>query len=94
MIDTIKNDLRISHNKLDKDINDNIESCILNLNMAGVYPLKKEDKNYDELIKTAIKYYCRWVYDFNGKGEVYQKAFENLKMSLSLSGDYNVQPGN
>ena len=47
----------------------------------------KED---DALIIKACELYVKWQEDFDGKSENYQKAYEKLRDSLSLCGDYNV----
>ena len=83
MLDKIKKSLRISHNKLDDDIESNIQACLLDLTIAGV-----NAKIEDELITQAVKLYCKWQYDFFGNADRFEKAYYNLKMSLALSGDY------
>lgn len=90
MVDLIKTDLRISHSQLDNDIESTINACELDLKLVGIKLNKDSEGNYDALIQKAITLYCRFFYDFNGKGEQYQKAYENLKRVLSLCGDYNV----
>lgn len=84
MLDKIKKSLRISHNKLDDDIQSNIDACLLDLAIAGVNTII-----VDELIMQAIKFYCKWQYDFCGNADRYEKAYYNLKMALALCGDYN-----
>lgn len=80
----IKTDLRISHNKLDADIQSTMDACTLDLGMAGV---KKSEP--DALIDKAIKLYCRWQFDYNGKADQYERAYQALRTAMSLCGDYN-----
>ena len=87
MLDKVKTDLRIAHSLLDDDIQSNIDACLLDLSIAGV-----ENTDIDDaLITKAVCLYCRWQYDYAGKGDRYEKAYVSLKAALSLSGDYNVQ---
>lgn len=80
----VKRDLRISHAKLDDDIEQIMESARLDLAMSGVDAMKD-----DALMDTAVKLYCRWQYGFCGKPEQYERAYTALKQALSLCGDYN-----
>ncbi|MFM1542294.1 hypothetical protein ABGF49_07745 [Helcococcus ovis] len=83
MLEKAKTDLRISHNKLDADIQDNIASCELDLKRLGVNP------NLDnQLVQKAIKLYLRWQYNFENQAERYMKAYYDLASSMSLSKDY------
>lgn len=83
MLEKVKNDLRISHSKLDDDIQDNIEACKLDLKRVGV----DIDKN-DQLVEKAIKLYIRWQYNFENQADRYMLAYKNLRNALSLCGDY------
>ena len=89
MLQKMKKSMRISHNDLDSDIERNIETCKLDLNVAGVW-----FKNVDSLIEKAIELYLKWQYDYGGKGEQFEKAYRNLKDALGLCGDYNVRSDN
>lgn len=81
----IKLALRITHTKLDDDITDTINACLLDLNIAGIHI---DIDTIDELATQAIKLYCKWQYDYLNKGDQYQKAYEQLKIAMSLCGDY------
>lgn len=83
MLNVVKQSLRIKHSKLDDDIQDDINACQQNLNMAGI--IWKED---DALIRQAVKLYCRWQYNFEGEANRYKEAYDSLKVALALSGDY------
>lgn len=86
MLDNMKMALRIRHGSLDDDINGNISACSLDLKRAGIKAF--EENNADALITKAMELYCKWQYDFGGKGEQYHRAYEQLRNALSLSGDY------
>lgn len=84
----VKTDLRISHSQLDTDISLNIDSCLLDLKLAGV---NNRDVT-DAIIKKAIILYCRANIGFSKDSEKFQMAYNRLKDALALSGDYNTEP--
>ena len=87
MLEKVKLSLRIKHFKLDDEINDLIEACKIDLSMAGV---RKIDET-DPIIVRAVIIYCKANFGLdNSDSEKYQKAYDLLKQSLSLCGDYNV----
>lgn len=85
MLDAVKKDLRISHDKLDDDIQSNIEVALKLTEVAGVIP----DRS-DTLIIRLVKDYCRWKYNFEGEGERYRVAFEDLLGTLSMSQEHKL----
>lgn len=86
MLEHIKNALRITHDRLDDTIQNNIDACLLDMGRVGI----KQNMETDPLIIKACELYIKWQEDFDGKTENYQKAYEKLRDSLSLCGDYNV----
>ena len=88
MLEKVKLALRIKSNKTDEDILDLIEACKIDLTTAGVKKINKDDA----LIIQAVKLYCKANYGLdNDDSEKYSKAYETLKISLALCGDYNVE---
>lgn len=88
MIDKIRKSLRISTNKTDDEIQDLISACKLDLSIRGI---KKIDED-NPLIFQAIKLYCKANFGLDNKdSEKYTKAYEGLRDSLSLCGEYNVE---
>lgn len=85
MIEKVKADLRISHDKLDLDITDNIEACKLDLKRVGI-----DIEKSDQLMEKAIKLYCRWQYNFENQADRYMTAYKQLRNALSLSSDYRA----
>lgn len=85
MLEKVREDLRIKHNSLDNSIQGDIDACKVDLELAGVYNINVRDP----LVQKAICLYCRWQINYEDAAERYQKAYESLKMSLALCGDYN-----
>jgi len=75
----IKQGLRISHGKLDEDIQADIDACLSDLRMVGVIYADESDP----LIYNAVKLWCRSLYtDDTAKASEYLKRYEALKASL------------
>ena len=81
----IKQSLRTSHNKLDDDIQADIDACLADLRLVGVTYADETDP----LIYNAIKLWCRSLYtDDTAKGAEYLKRYEALKASLMMAEGY------
>lgn len=82
----IKTGLRISHDKLDDDILDEIDVCIADLELAGIV---HADVETDLLIFNAIKLWCKAAYsDDIVKSAEYRKRYEELKACLMMAEGY------
>lgn len=88
MLEKIKLALRISHDALDADIESNISACMHDLQRVGVSPSAAIKSSEDPLITKAAELYCKWQYDFNGKGEQFKAAYEDLRDAMSLCSKY------
>ncbi len=96
ILDDVKTALRISHNSLDGDISDLIESARSDLLISGISSGKLQMDievdflvDVDPLIKRAIIIYCKFQNESdNAKAERFQKSYDMLKTHLSLAGDY------
>lgn len=86
MLGKIKESLRIKHSATDNDLNDMILACKLDLKRVGI--VKLDDA--DALIIQAVKIYVKWQLNFEGEADRFRVAYERMRDSLSLSGDYNV----
>lgn len=86
MLELIKVALRISHSALDNEIMSIINACERDLSNVGI--IVDEE---DALIIQAVRLYCRWQFNYENQADRYEKAFNSLKISLALSGDYNEQ---
>lgn len=94
LLESVKLALRVSHNKLNPEIQDLMDAARLDLIQAGVSFEKVKDEQ-DALIRRAITVYCKANFGLDDKDtisskELYQKSYESIKQHLSMSGDYNV----
>lgn len=84
-LDKIKQALRTSHNKLDDDIQADIEACLADLQLAGVIHKGEEDP----LIFNAIKLWCRSLYtDDPVKAAEWHRRYNGLKACLMMAEGY------
>ena len=84
-IDKIRLGLRISHNKLDDDIQADIDACLSDLQIHGVIHKSKEDP----LIFNAIKLWCRSLYtDDSAKAAEYYVRYVALRDCLKAAEGY------
>lgn len=84
MLEAVKQNLRISGDALDDDLQDDIEAALADLARVGI---DITDQSQPLIIK-AVKLYCRWQQDYMGKGEQYSKAYTGLMQALAVAGDY------
>lgn len=92
MLDAIKLSMRITHDKLDADITSTIDAALLDMGRVGinVSEIKPADKStYDALEQKCVEFYCKWLFDYLGKADAWQKAYAALRDAMSLCGDYN-----
>ncbi len=87
LLDRLKTALRISHSKLDDEIEQYIQSCLEDLQRVGV-EIPANAENVTPLLETAAKLYIMAKYDYLGKGQQYQIDYEKLRDALSLSFKY------
>lgn len=90
ILEKVKADLRFDFDDLDNDVSDNISAALLELRAAGV---KSGTEEMDMLTLRAVKLYCRWQYNFDGRAEQYEKAYSALKTALSLDTDHREGVG-
>jgi hypothetical protein len=85
ILNNIKLALRISHSKLDADIQADIDACLADLKACGVIYAGEDDP----LVYNAIKLWCRSLYtDDPGKGAQYMDRYEKLKACLMMAEGY------
>lgn len=88
MIDDVKIALRITSGAFDGEIADLIAAARQDLVLSGVLPIKANNNN-DTLIKRAIISYCKAHFGYGNKdAQRLEMAYNLLKMSMTLSGDY------
>ena len=85
ILEKIKQSLRISHSKLDEDVQSDIDACLADLKACGVIYADESDP----LIFNAIKLWCRSLYtDDIAKGAEYLRRYESLKACLMVMEGY------
>lgn len=94
MLDKIKLALRISHNKLDDDIQHNITAALLDMQRVGIKVDDKPDDKPDDIICSACEMYIKWQYDYLGKGAQWERNYTQLRNALSQSSNYMDGDGN
>ena len=84
-LNKIKQGLRITHTKLDEDIQADIAAGIADLRAVGIVYADETDP----LIFNAIKLWCRSLYtDDTTKAAEYLKRYEALKACLMMAEGY------
>lgn len=84
-LQNIKVALRISHDKLDEDIQSDIEACLADLKVCGVVYAP----DTDPLIFNAIKLWCRAMYTTDSvKGAEYLRRYNSMKACLMMAEGY------
>jgi len=86
MLKAVKLALRKTGNEFNSEILSIIESCKIDLEIAGIVKIKDDDP----LILRAVILYAKGHFGFNNTGEQFLASYEALKVSLCLSGDYNA----
>lgn len=96
MFDKVKNALRVKTEAFDDEIQDLIDACKADLRLVGVNvpedtPAEgKEATAGDPLITRAIVLYAKANFGYSEDSEKYRAAYDYLKCSLSLAGDYHA----
>lgn len=84
-LEKIKLAIRISHNKLDEDIQADIDACLADLRVCGIIHAEESDP----LILNAIKLWCRSLYtDDTAKAAEWQRRYDALKACLMNAEGY------
>lgn len=87
IVDKVREALRITHKKLDAELEDVIAACKTDLKIAGINKLNDDDP----LVQQAIKTYAKAEYEQDvNKANRLTQAYVSLKISMSLCGDYDV----
>lgn len=84
-LEKIKLAIRRSHDKLDSDLQDEIDACLADLRLVGVIYATEEDP----LILSAIKLWCRSVNtDDSAKAAEWRARYDSLKACLMVAEGY------
>lgn len=81
--------LRISSTTFDEEISDLVNACKKDLEQSGIY-----GDLSDPLYLQAVVLYEKSYFGDNEEMEKIEKAYQALKTSMALSGDYNGQKQN
>lgn len=85
----IKQAIRRSHNKLDEDLQADIDACLADLRSVGVIYADETDP----LIYNAIKLWCKSLdTDDTAKAAEWLRRYEALKASLMMAEGYGRAP--
>ncbi len=87
LIDIVKKSLRINTNAFDDELTNIIDSCKIDLELAGVNNIVETDP----LIQRAVILYAKYNFGYNDNSEKIQAAYDMLKNALALSAKY-VEP--
>ncbi|GHU92953.1 hypothetical protein FACS1894208_01270 [Clostridia bacterium] len=84
MLGRVKDALRVGGETFDGEIEAIIGACLADLGLGGVGRITPDDP----LIVRAVVLYAKANFGYSDESEKYQRAYEFLKCSLSLGGDY------
>ena len=85
----IKQAIRRTHDKLDEDLQADIDACIADLRSVGVVYADETDP----LVYNAIKLWCRALdTDDTAKSAEYMRRYDALKASLMMAEGYGRPP--
>lgn len=88
ILQEVKLALRISNSAFDTEIQDIIDACKIDLVEAGA---ENTTDDTDALVKRAIILYAKANFGMaNPDMEKYQKAYDRLKITMALSGEYKT----
>ena len=95
MLDKAKLALRISGTAFDEEVTDLINAAIADLRLVGIVVTEEQEGGSpaevsDPLLARAIVLYAKAEFGYSDNAERYRKAYDYLKCSLSLAGDYNA----
>lgn len=84
LITSAKKWLRITTDSVNDEIEQVLAACLIDLKNAGV---EKVDTS-NPMIQQATKLYLKAQFGYDANAEAFAKAYEFLKNSLAMSGDY------
>lgn len=79
--------LRITTESRDDEIEQVLGACLIDLSNGGVVVIDTDDP----AIRQAMKLYLKSQFGYDNDAERFGRAYEFLKYSLELSGDYNTE---
>lgn len=88
LIEKLRKRIRVMSDSAAEEINDLVESCRKELELAGVYGDETDPTYYQ-----AIVLYCKANYGYDEDTDRFRMAFAALRDAMSLSGDYAKEEG-
>lgn len=76
--------LRISHNRIDEDLNALKAAYLSELSLSGVERIPEDNS----LARNGLRLYLRWQENYNGEAERYREAYIGVKIAMSLAEEY------
>ena len=86
LIDDVKLSLRIKNIAYDSEIQGLIDTCKVDLKVAGVEKVEETEP----LTAQAIKLYCKANFGYDENSEKFTQAYESLKIVMALASDYKA----
>jgi hypothetical protein len=86
MLDIVKLALRYNNSLFDDELLMYIEACKKDLIHCGIDKSKIVDT--DQTIQATTIAYCKWMLNYQGRGNDWQKVYVGLKTSLCLDSRY------
>lgn len=83
LLQKLRKRIRISTTTLDDEISDIVDACKKDMELSGVYGEPSEPLYYQ-----ATVLYLKAYFGNNDQSEKFKEAYESLKNSMALSGDY------
>lgn len=83
LLEELKGIVRVKSHEADIEIEGLIGACMGELKIAGVH-----GDTEDPLCRQAIRLYCKAHYGYDKDTERFREAFNSLRDSMALSGDY------
>ena len=84
ILNDAKTAVRVKSDSSNDEIQDLIDACKRELELAGVYITDEKDP----LEKQVIKFYCKGHYGYEENTEKFIIAYKSLRDAMALSGDY------
>lgn len=84
-IASLKRAVRTKSDEAAEEIAELVDSCVKDLEIAGVYVTDLEES----LTRNAVKLYVKANYGYDGDSERFREAYFDLKNAMALSGDYD-----
>jgi len=90
LLDAVKQSMRVTHSQLDTDFEAKINAALAEMKRVGIDVPAEVDVDTDFLIVTGCELYVKWMDNYEDRGDIYQKSFEQLRDAISMSSGYKA----